>query len=304
MFGTHSMMAMRSLYHSRQICVDLHAAAAYNSRAFNEMSDPLRHDVSDDRNAHVRIEELLVAGLDHYFAAQYEEAIHLWTRVLFLDRGHARARAYIERARSAVAERQRESEELLHRGVAAFNEGDTGEARSLLTRAVERGASDPEALAVLSRLDRLEAGTAPVATETRRRTVGTGLSPVHDEDQSASGRSWVLVCAVILLAFIIGAGLVLSGAVAVPDFALGSEGRGAAMVGRTLDPLPLPSASEVALARARASFDTGRLRDALRLLDTIAQGDPLEPEADALRASIHRALLATAGPNGLPVPRR
>jgi tetratricopeptide (TPR) repeat protein len=300
------MMAMSTLYHSRQICVDLHVTAAYNSRAFNEMSDPLRHDVPDDRNAHVRIEELLVAGLDHYFAAQYEEAIHLWTRVLFLDRGHARARAYIERARSAVAERQRESEELLHRGVAAFNEGDTGEARSLLTRAVERGTSDPEALAVLGRLDRLEAGTAaPVAAETRRRTMAAGPASIHEDDQSASaGRSWVLVCAVILLAFIIGAGLVLSGAVAVPDFALGSEGRGAAVVGRTADPLPLPSASEVALARARALFDAGRLRDALRLLDTIADGDPLEPDADALRASIQRALLATAGPNGLPVPRR
>ena len=39
--------------------------------------------------------------------ADYEQAIHVWTRVLFLDRGHARARAYIERARSALAERQR-----------------------------------------------------------------------------------------------------------------------------------------------------------------------------------------------------
>ncbi|MGH9311720.1 MAG: hypothetical protein ACRD1S_00850 [Vicinamibacterales bacterium] len=285
-------------------------ASCYNPRALNNMSDPLRHDVPDDRTAHVRIEELLVAGLDHYFAAQYEEAIHLWTRVLFLDRGHARARAYIERARTAVAERQRESEELLHRGVAAFNEGDTGEARSLLTRAVERGASDPEALAVLGRLDRLDArlevgiGT-PKAGESRRGSAAARPTHVHDDDHApSSGRAWVLVCAVILLAFIIGAGLVLSGAIAVPDFALGSEGRGADVVGRTVDPLPVPSASEVALARARALFDKGRLREALRMLDTVAEGDPLQPDADALRAAIQRALLATAGPGGLPVPNR
>ena len=50
----------------------------------------------------------------------YEHAINVWTRALFLDRSHARARAYIERARSALAERQRESEELLQNGVAAF----------------------------------------------------------------------------------------------------------------------------------------------------------------------------------------
>src|SRR5215472_4329641 len=62
-----------------------------------------------DRDA--KIEELLLTGLDHYFASQYQQAINVWTRALFLDRSHARARAYIERARSAMAERQRESEE-------------------------------------------------------------------------------------------------------------------------------------------------------------------------------------------------
>src|SRR5437867_2806403 len=73
------------------------------------MSDPLRTDGSRafpaaseaDRDA--KIEQLLLAGLDHYFAAQYDFAISVWTRVLFLDRSHARARAYIERARSALA---------------------------------------------------------------------------------------------------------------------------------------------------------------------------------------------------------
>ena len=63
-----------------------------------------------------RVEQLLLAGARLVFPGAYESAIHVWTRVLFLDRGHDRARAYIERARGAQAERQRESEELLHRG--------------------------------------------------------------------------------------------------------------------------------------------------------------------------------------------
>src|SRR5688572_21810310 len=110
------------------------------------MTDPLRSDQDaaaaelSGRERDARIEELLVVGLDHYFAEQYELAINVWTRVLFLDRGHARARAYIERARSAAAERQRKGDELLHTGVAAFDRGDAGAARALLVSAVEHGA--------------------------------------------------------------------------------------------------------------------------------------------------------------------
>lgn len=62
-----------------------------------------------------RIEQLLLAGLDRYFAGELEHAIQVWSRVFFLDRGHARARAYIERARGAIAERQREAEARSHR---------------------------------------------------------------------------------------------------------------------------------------------------------------------------------------------
>src|SRR5262245_66501977 len=90
----------------------------------------------DDDRDHT-IESLLVTGLDLYFAADYERAIHAWTRVLFLDRNHARARAYIERARLVLAERQRETDELLHRGLAALDAGETDNARTLLASAVE-----------------------------------------------------------------------------------------------------------------------------------------------------------------------
>ena len=62
-----------------------------------------------------RIEQLLLAGLDRYFAGELEHAIQVWSRVFFLDRGHPRARAYIERARGAIAEHQREAEARGHR---------------------------------------------------------------------------------------------------------------------------------------------------------------------------------------------
>ena len=89
-----------------------------------------------------RIEQLLLSGLDHYFGGNYEQAINVWTRVAFLERGHGRARAYIERARSALAERQRESEESLHQGIAAYQAGNLQRAPVLLTQAVEQGGAD------------------------------------------------------------------------------------------------------------------------------------------------------------------
>ncbi len=61
------------------------------------MTDPLRTDhlpeagEVPERERDARVEDLLLAGLDHYFVGQHELAISVWTRVLFLDRGHARA---------------------------------------------------------------------------------------------------------------------------------------------------------------------------------------------------------------------
>src|ERR671915_1937487 len=130
------------------------------------MSDPLRSDpvrpaeAAGEADREARIEQLLLGGLDHYFAGEFEQAINVWTRVVFLERGHNRARAYIERARGALAERHRESEELLHRGIAAFNNGETDAARDLITRAVDQGGPHDVALVLLERLNRL---ATPVA---------------------------------------------------------------------------------------------------------------------------------------------
>src|SRR3954452_3311967 len=135
------------------------------------MSDPLRTDasrahadVTSEADRDGKIEQLLLVGLDHYFAARYELAINVWTRALFLDRSHARARAYIDRARSAIAERQRESEELLQNGVAAFQRGEGEEARRLLQAAIEGGAPSDEALAILDRLNRLAPALSTAAS--------------------------------------------------------------------------------------------------------------------------------------------
>lgn len=262
------------------------------------MSDPARTgethglDPSAAGDDDARVEQLLLAGLDHYFAGRYEQAVHVWTRVLFVDRGHARARAYIERARSATAERQRQSEELLHRGTAAFDDGQVAAARRLLTAAVEHGAPTEVALAYLGRLDRLAGVALPVEAL---------AVPLTDTVARAAGRPTVARRRVPAVIGWTAAALVLvAGAVwvagAIGDLARwGVPAADAASAGAA-DPLPMVHASDVALTRARALFETGHASDALSLLNTIPLADPNRAEADRVLADIQRALLTATDP--------
>src|SRR6188508_14638 len=277
------------------------------------MADSLRD--QDTTNApppgrESRIEELLLAGLDHYFNGQHELAISVWTRVLFLDRSHARARAYIERARGAIAERHREGEELLQTGAAAFSRGDTDDARRLLTSAAERGARPEEAMALLERLERLEPADVDVDVEvaeapplrirryTQRR--GSRTSSAGTGRRGARAATMLLVLAIGLASGVL---VMVARSSGVWPWSLPVPAGGGAV--RTVpEPLPVPSAAEVSLARARAWSGSGRLRDALAALEGIRPGDPLRAQADDLRARIQQQLLDSAHANqALPSPK-
>ena len=267
------------------------------------MTDPLRTDhlpeAGDvpERERDARVEDLLLTGLDHYFVGQHELAISVWTRVLFLDRGHARAKAYIDRARSAIAERQREGEELLQTGAAAFDRGDAGAARSLLMSAVERGAHSEEALVLLERLNRSEPTRVRPARSIPPAFTDTAYEPPV-ADKGASRAAWI---ATGVLAGLATAGVIAWIALTRPDWL---PLHPAAIVPRTAvaeEPLPIPSPSEAWVSRARGLYDDGRLRDALGILDAVGEADPLRREADELRAAIQRRLLDAGGPRHLPL---
>ena len=243
----------------------------------------------------VKIEQLLLAGLDHYFNAQYEQALDVWTRVLFLDRGNARARAYIERARAALGERQREADELVHAGVAAFDRGEVDEARELLTSALERGGQHDEALVLLDRLSRLEASGGSADEPV------TGSLPIRRRRGAAAtrvGRAPARAVSIWPIVLLLGA--VAGGVYGSWDRLVAVlrsdrvQPRGAVVSSRE-EPLPVPAASESALSRARALFEEGQLREALRALNGVKPGDSLRSEADLLRSAVQRALLAGSG---------
>ena len=245
---------------------------------------------SGDADREARIEQLLLTGLDHYFAGQFERAISVWTRVVFLERHHDRARTYIERARSALAERQRESEELLHTGVSAYNAGDIEQARDLLTRAVEQGSDSADVF--LDRLNRV--GTSGPGADLRNDPL-PARSIVRGRRATPPPRrkGWT---AAALFALVVAAAMLLGG---LPIGTWLSDLQVTSPAPPTQpaydEPLPVVRASEIGVARARALHADGRLLDALRALDRIGIADPYRAEADSLRADVQRDLFAAAG---------
>jgi hypothetical protein len=237
---------------------------------------------SDDQA--IRIEQLLTAGLDEYFAGRYDGAVQVWSRVFFLDRTNARARAYIERARSAVAERQRVAEAT----AAALADPQRGwsESRAHETRPMTEAGVFVVSGALVARLappQPVEAAPAPypdpaVSAASRRSGIAHAL----------------LVAAAGVLLFV--AGYTVAARDRLAEFVTGvSSPRG---------PAAKAGSAEVALHDAEQAFDARRYDDARRALARIPAGDPLRPAADALVARIQRAwpivspMLAPGAPVG------
>jgi tetratricopeptide (TPR) repeat protein len=245
-----------------------------------------------------RVEGLLVEGLDLYFSGQYDDAIHLWTRVLFLDRTDARARAYIDRARSALAERQRRAEELLHASQRLLEKGDTARARDLLTEAVATSGDDERAADVRVRLERVERLRA--ADRLASPAESSGTAPlVHRMRRPSSASPWRLAAAVTAILMMV----ILASAPAIQDWI------GAGPVGQDLAsaapavPLSVLSSSQVAFVRARTLFARGRLAEALRALERVDPRSSTRDQADQLRVDIQQLLLAS-GEEHAPALRR
>jgi tetratricopeptide (TPR) repeat protein len=233
-----------------------------------------------------RAEALLIEGLDKYFAGHYDDAIHVWTRVLFLDRSHARARAYIDRARTALAERQRRADEMLHATSELLAQGQTERARTLLSQAEAASGDDQHTAALRAQLERVErakldAGhSAPVlpafadAVPLRRRRRWSVTRTL------AVGLSLAAVGVVAAAATLIVRSWVVGTSQPLPRLARSTT-------------LPVLSSTEVALVRARTLYARGRLAEALRALDQVHMLDGRRSEADKLRVEIQQILLAT-----------
>jgi tetratricopeptide (TPR) repeat protein len=240
-----------------------------------------------------RAEALLVEGLDQYFAGKYEDAIHLWTRVLFLDRTHSRARAYIDRARTALAERQRRAEELLEASYELLGQGRTTAARHLFNEVVAEAGEDERASALRMKLERLEQFERLSVPSLRSGTPKPDASSVGTRALPAPAwrgvRPVPLVFGVAVLALAAG---ILFGPDVRAWLGLAPVPSDLAIHRPTPAPAPL-STSEVALIRAKTAFSRGRLSEALQALDRVSADSPVFTEADQLRVRIQQTLIAS-----------
>lgn len=257
------------------------------------MSDRPRHlpnaaprdppDDAEGADRESRVEDLLLAGLDQYFAGRYEQAIDVWTRVAFLDRRNSRAKAYIDRARGLVAERQREVEALVQEGVAAYQGGDLAAARALLTKAVDRGGHSDTAHLFLERLHRSEVLPGSVAAAPPSRHLPRPDTPAGPTVWG--GLVTAAVCVTLAVAILVAARPVASFVAELPIAV-------PAAVPAPAEPLPVARPSDRLLADARALRAQGRYVEALRALEAVDVADAQRPAADALRAEIQRTVLA------------
>src|SRR6185369_8509761 len=251
-------------------------------------SDPLRNETTGPLDApdaasgaerDAKIEQLLLAGLDHYFAAQYDQAVNIWTRALFFDRNHPRARAYIERARGAQAERQRESEELLHNGAIAYRRGDGREARRLLQAALEAGAPFEDTFPMLERLNQLDtAAAAPAISRARQPQPSPGAATEPRRSQTfwsfAAGLSLIAIAAAAIYA-------VTSSRVEWTALSSLAGARTAPSPAPTLREatLGVPTNGEMALTSAKQLLSKRDLHGAMAALGRVRSTDPQKAEA-------------------------
>ena len=243
------------------------------------MTDPLRTDhlpeagEVPERERDARVEDLLLAGLDHYFVGQHELAISVWTRVLFLDRATRGPRptstARAAPSRSVSARARSSCIPARPRSIAAT----PARARTLLTSAVERGAHSEEALVLLERLtDSSRRESAPHARWHRRSPTRSPSRALADKSGS-SRAAWI---ATGVLAGLATAGVVAWIALTRPDWLPFDPAAIAPRTAVAEEPLPIPSPSEAWVSRARGLYDDGRLRDALGVLDAVGESDPLQ----------------------------
>jgi hypothetical protein len=260
------------------------------------MADPRRAESSTPAPAEAaaresRAEALLVEGLDQYFAGRYHDAIHIWTRVLFLDRAHPRARAYIDRARTALAERQRQADELLAETSQLLERGHTESARERFDEAAVVALDDETLAPVRMRLERQE------HLERLDRTAPGASSTMTVPADPVPGWRWPVQSRAAGLTFVAVVAAVGALVVAAPAIEGWLDWRGrsdSALASPTPQPLPVLSSTDVALVRARTLYNAGRWSEALRELDRVMPDSPSRSEVDAFRSQIQAALLAGA----------
>ena len=268
--------------------------------------------VRDDDNpeAPPKSFDLLRQGEDLYFRGLYHQAIHVWTRILFLDRRNAEARLRIDKAKEAVAELQRRLDAEIAEARGLFDAGEIAGAREGVRSVLATDGSHGEAVqlaAAIEALDRpneapqessheVDAIAAPTATPAKGVVfkVPKGQRPPSDRiGRPATSR-------LKMAAFLLGTLLLF----AVSAFYLSdnwesivSDGAFGHPAGLATSALPdrlassVPDLSQLRYYNGERLFAQGRYREALAELRRVDRDSTVMEEARSLILRIEDRLL-------------
>jgi len=110
-----------------------------------------------------RIKQLLRDGDQLSSHGHYQRAIEVWSEIFMLDVNHPEALQKIEVARQAAAEQRAASQEIVKRGIAAYESGDIDQARELFEQVRSTDPDNPEAARYMEMLP--AAGEGPATLE-------------------------------------------------------------------------------------------------------------------------------------------
>jgi tetratricopeptide (TPR) repeat protein len=107
-----------------------------------------------------RIKQLLRDGDQLSSHGHHQRAIEVWSEIFMLDVNHPEALQKIEVARQAAAEQRAASQEIVKRGIAAYESGDVEQARELFEQVRSTDPDNPEAARYMEMLPAAGEGSA------------------------------------------------------------------------------------------------------------------------------------------------
>jgi len=273
-----------------------------------------------------RSEDLLREGQELFDDGHFDRAIHVWTRIRFIEKDDARARAAIERAKRAQAERQRQLDQRLAEASRLHDEGDVDGCSAIVEEILSLDSRHAETRQLHAQLEasrrRPDAESEPLsatppspATESLPASVTTpptgkrGLRlRVSRTDPSLGERPG---SPLKMAGFVVGAMLVLSAGalyLSVNWESIVSDGAfarsQAAVSGALSVEAPVPDLSELSFFNGSRLYRKGRYRDALIELGHVERDSSVAESARRLTLRIEQLLLRGAqSPEASDAPR-
>jgi tetratricopeptide (TPR) repeat protein len=258
--------------------------------------------------------ELLRQGEDLYSRGLYHQAIHVWTRILFLDRGNPEARLRIDDAKNAVAELQRRLDAQIAEAKELFDAGEIEAARERVRSVLAADGSHGEAIQLAEAIEALDRKSEPPQEASRQADslapktsspaqgvvirVPKGPRPSHRVAPSGASRSKMaaFLCGALLLFVVSAFYLSENWEAIVSDGATGHRADLATAVLSERLAASVPDLSQLHYYNGERLFAQGRYRDALAELRRVDRGSTVMVGARSLIVRIEDRLLR--GPTG------